>query len=394
MIRTVLIDLDDTLLINSMDRFLPAYFQRLGNYLADIVEPDRMLPALMNGTRAMLANQDPTVKLERKFADLYYPELDLDEDTLGGRIHHFYSEIFPELRPLTEPYPGAREFIEYLFANDYEVVIATNPLFPRLAIEARLEWAQIPVHEFDYTLVTSYEEFHFTKPHLAYFTEILGLIGRSITEAVMIGNDVSADLEPARKLGVPVFHLHADPVPEYPGGDFQAAQRWLEATGFDSNPGAIHTPDVNLARLRGYLAALLTLADKCPRDGWAERPEPGEWAPVEILAHLADVEEEVNLPRIRSFMEEEKPHLTAFNTDIWAEQRAYISYDPELTLERFTRDRVQLIAQLQGLDHASWEQKGIHSLLGPTTLAEVMHFVADHDLLHLGQMRNTIGFPQ
>ncbi|MGD2057920.1 MAG: hypothetical protein PVI04_04245, partial [Anaerolineales bacterium] len=130
MIRTVLIDLDDTLLINSMDRFLPAYFQRLGNYLADIVEPDRMLPALMNGTRAMLANQDPTVKLERKFADLYYPELDLDEDTLGGRIHHFYSEIFPELRPLTEPYPGAREFIEYLFANDYEVVIATNPLFP------------------------------------------------------------------------------------------------------------------------------------------------------------------------------------------------------------------------------------------------------------------------
>ncbi|MGD2162318.1 MAG: hypothetical protein PVG04_04440, partial [Anaerolineales bacterium] len=65
MIRTVLLDLDDTLLINSMDSFLPAYFQRLGAYLSDVADPDRMLAALMAGTQAMLANDDPSQRLER-----------------------------------------------------------------------------------------------------------------------------------------------------------------------------------------------------------------------------------------------------------------------------------------------------------------------------------------
>jgi FMN phosphatase YigB (HAD superfamily) len=394
MTRTVLIDLDDTLLINSMDRFLPAYFQRLGEYLSDVAEPERMLSALMEGTQAMLANQDPTVELERIFADIYYPQLDLNEDDLKESIHHFYSDIFPELASLTRPYPGARQFIETVFADGYEVVIATNPLFPRLAIEARLEWAQIPVSEFDYTLVTSYEQFHFTKPHLAYFTEILGLLGRSIKDAVMIGNDVAADLDPGHKLGMPVFHLHADPDPGYPGGDFQAAEAWLQDGWDEPDPVVSHKPAVVLARLQGYLSALLTLAKKTPRDRWAVRPEPDEWAPLEILAHLADVEREVNLPRLRRFQLEAEPHLTAFDTDIWAEQRSYIHYDPVSTLERFSQDRSQLIAQLQSMDEGAWEQLGFHSLLGPTPLVELMHFAAEHDLLHLGQMRRSIGFPQ
>lgn len=393
MTRTVLIDLDDTLLINSMDRFLPAYFQRLGDYLSEVVEPDRMLSALMEGTRAMLANQDPTAELERIFADIYYPQLDLDEDTLKESIHHFYSEIFPELASLTKPYPGARQFVETLFAGGYEVVIATNPLFPRLAIEARLEWAQIPVSEFDYTLVTSYEQSHFTKPNLAYFTEILGMLGRSITDAVMIGNDVAADLAPGHKLGMLVFHLHANPDPEYPGGDFQDAEAWLQGAWDEPDQDISHKPAVVLARLQGYLSALLTLAKNTPGDRWALRPEPDEWAPIEILAHLADVEREVNLPRLKRFELEAEPHLTAFDTDIWAEQRGYIHYDPVSTLERFIQDRGQLIAQLQGLDEGAWEQQGFHSLLGPTRLNELMHFAAEHDLLHLGQMRRTIGFP-
>jgi hypothetical protein len=54
MIRAVLIDLDDTLLVNKMDIFLPAYFQKLGEYLADRIDPDQMLTELLNGTQQML----------------------------------------------------------------------------------------------------------------------------------------------------------------------------------------------------------------------------------------------------------------------------------------------------------------------------------------------------
>ncbi|MDF1500697.1 MAG: DinB family protein [Anaerolineales bacterium] len=393
MIRTVLIDLDDTLLENSMDRFLPAYFQRLGDYLSDLVQPDRMLPALMAGTSAMLANQDPTSLLERKFADIFYPELGLDEAELRERVTSFYTEIFPELEPLTAVKPGARQFMRHLFASNYEVVIATNPLFPRLAIEARLRWAQVPVDEFDYSLVTSYENFHFTKPNPAYFTEILGLLGRSLSDALMIGNDISADLVPADQLGMPVFHLHAEPDGAYSGGDFEAAAKWLESAWDEANPGVQHDPEVILARLKGHLGALLTMAGRCDLELWRARPGADAWAPIEIVAHFADVEREVNLPRLQRFKRDNEPHLTAFDTDVWALERGYLNYPPETTLSNFIESRQRLIEELRAMDRGHWQRTGIHSLLGPTTLAEVMHIAAEHDLLHLAEMRRAIGFP-
>ncbi len=393
MTHTVLIDLDDTLLQNSMERFLPAYFQRLGAYLSDVVDPDRMLSALMSGTRAMLADTDATTRLERKFADIFYPDLELDESELQESIHHFYTEIFPELEPLTSVKEGAREFIEHLFANDYEVVIATNPLFPGIAIEARLQWARIPVDEFEYSIVTSYEDFHFTKPDPAYLTEILGLLGRPLADAVMIGNDVAADLYPAHQLGLPVFHLHDQPVENYPGGDFEAAQEWLKHARGNFRPEAQREPESILARLKGHLAALLTLSNHCPPDTWQARPKPDEWSPIEIVAHFADVEKEVNLPRLKRFQMKDEPHLTAFDTDVWADERSYLTYDPEATISNFALSRSRLIDELKVLKPGDWERAGVHSLLGPTTLAEVMHFAAGHDLLHLAQMRQATGFP-
>jgi FMN phosphatase YigB (HAD superfamily) len=393
MIHTVLLDLDDTLLVNSMDRFLPAYFQRLGAYLSDLVDPERMLAALMAGTGAMLANEHATRRLERVFGDVFYPQLGLDEDALRGHIEHFYTAIFPELQPLTEVYPGAKRFIEHLFAEDYEVVIATNPLFPRLAIEERLRWAEIPVEECDYAVVTSLENFHFTKSSPAYYTEILGLLGRPLSEAVMIGNEIANDLEPAELLGIPVFHLHEQPDPKYTGGGFQAAEEWLHSASSQVNLEVQRQPASLIYRLKGHLAALHTLAGHCHAQHWSKRPDAEEWAPIEILAHLADVEREVNLPRIQQFKHDAEPHITAFDTDLWAEQRNYIDYEPEAALVAVTNAREELIAQLQALDEADWQLIGTHSLLGPTTLAEMIHFAAEHDLLHLGQLRRTIGYP-
>ena len=46
---TILLDLDDTLLGNSMDTFLPAYMQALGEYLAPYAPPEKMIPALLDG---------------------------------------------------------------------------------------------------------------------------------------------------------------------------------------------------------------------------------------------------------------------------------------------------------------------------------------------------------
>ena len=106
MIKTVLIDLDDTLLVNDMERFIPAYLGRLGRFLDDQVPAERLVTALLNGTRAMLANQDPTRFLKEVFDRRFFREIERDEPALRARIERFYAEDFPALRALTAPQPG------------------------------------------------------------------------------------------------------------------------------------------------------------------------------------------------------------------------------------------------------------------------------------------------
>ena len=49
----LLLDLDDTLLGNPMDAFLPGYLQGLAARMAPYAEPDKLVKYLMAGTRQM-----------------------------------------------------------------------------------------------------------------------------------------------------------------------------------------------------------------------------------------------------------------------------------------------------------------------------------------------------
>ena len=207
MIKTILLDLDDTLLDNPIDRFLPAYLQRVAAYLANRIPPDRLLAELMRGTQAMLDNLDPTRTLEAAFAASFYPALGERPEELAPLFERFYQQDFPALRELTATRDGAQAFIDKLSEPGYEIVIATNPLFPRIAIEERLRWAGLPPAELPLELITTYEDSHFAKPRPEYYAEILGRMGRSPVEAVMAGDDPEGDLAPAKSLGMPVFHL-------------------------------------------------------------------------------------------------------------------------------------------------------------------------------------------
>jgi DNA helicase-2/ATP-dependent DNA helicase PcrA len=79
-------------------------------------------------------------------------------------IDEFYETIFPTLSPLSSKYNKSRELIEIAKTKGYQLVLATNPVFPRRAIEHRLQWAGLASHDFD--LITSYENMHFCKPHV------------------------------------------------------------------------------------------------------------------------------------------------------------------------------------------------------------------------------------
>ncbi len=234
MIRTILLDLDDTLLGNKMERFLPLYFAALGERMAHFIAPEDLARKVLASSRVMMQNQDPTVTNQQAFDADFFPGLGHPESEVRPVIHSFYEEDFPALKRYTQLRPQARPLVETLFDQEYDVVIATNPMFPRRAIEHRLDWAG--VFDFPFRLVTTYENSHFCKPNPRYYQEILEVVGCRPQEGMMVGDDFENDIAPAMQVGLHTYWITdgaCDGVSTYLGlrGTLADCLDWVQSGG-------------------------------------------------------------------------------------------------------------------------------------------------------------------
>ncbi len=211
MLQALLLDLDDTLLGNSMSAFIPAYFRALTSYAEDELPADLLIHELLRATAAMEANDGDGPTNEEAFAAAFYPAVGRERAELEPLFERFYEGEFSSLRGLTRTRPEARTLVEWAFAAGMKVVIATNPLFPRSAIEQRLEWAGVPPREFPYALVTSYELMHATKAHPAYYHEIVTALDLPATSCLMAGDTWQWDVVNATTAGLDAFWVTSSP---------------------------------------------------------------------------------------------------------------------------------------------------------------------------------------
>lgn len=209
MIEAVLLDLDETLLKNDLGHFMPAYISSLAAYMGPYMPPQVFTEALMAGTRAMLSNTDASLTNAEAFRRAFDAASPLSFAELEPAFNQFYAAEFPKLASFTQPVPAARPLVHYLFRQGYRVVIATNPLFPRVAIQHRLDWAGVGDVPFD--LITCYENMHFCKPHAAYYAEIASKIHTPAPHCLMVGDDSERD-GAAVLAGMHFFHItHEEP---------------------------------------------------------------------------------------------------------------------------------------------------------------------------------------
>jgi FMN phosphatase YigB (HAD superfamily) len=164
----------------------------------------------MAGTQAMIASTDTAVSNRDVFWQTFQQRTGLDPDELEPFFEQFYRHVFPQLAATTEKRPLAAPLVQACLDKGLKVVVATNPLFPAIAVEERLAWAGVPVTEFAYDLVTAYENMHTTKPSPAYYREILQTIDCPPETAVMIGDDWQNDMVPAASVGLHTYWIAAD----------------------------------------------------------------------------------------------------------------------------------------------------------------------------------------
>ncbi len=200
--RYLLFDLDGTLLPMDTERFIGAYIKTIAEYMQKYLSAQEFVGYLLAATETMIKDNDPGRTNEQVFIADFFRRSGLEPKDILPVFENFYKEKFPALKSYTAPSLLSRLILDQALEADLRVVIATNPVFPCMAIKERLRWAG--VSEYPFELITAYENMHFCKPNCEYYSEILDLLGAMPEQCLMIGNDVEEDMIAAR-LGIHTY---------------------------------------------------------------------------------------------------------------------------------------------------------------------------------------------
>jgi FMN phosphatase YigB (HAD superfamily) len=201
-IKAVFFDLDGTLVDVKMNDFISSYIEGLACHFTDIARRYTVSSALREAMLVLLSGADGFDSNEKLFFAVLRQRLEIEPDLFFRRLESYCADGLAALRPLIRPLPLARQILDVCRARGLRMVVATNPIFPRPIIDARLAWGGFA--DFPFDLVTSIENTRYCKPDPRFFSDLLDSFGLAPEEAIMIGNDTEHDLA-AHGVGIPTF---------------------------------------------------------------------------------------------------------------------------------------------------------------------------------------------
>lgn len=231
-IKAVLFDLDGTLLPMDQDTFIKAYLGGMAKKLAPHgYNPEVLVKAVYAGMKAMTTNDGSNTN-EVAFWNAF-------TSILGEKVREdmpifddFYRNEFQDVKNICGFLPEAATIVRKIKGMGYRVALATTPMFPSIATESRIRWAGLELDDFE--IFTTYEHYHFCKPNLNYYKELIEKMGLQPEECLMVGNDVGEDMV-TEELGMRVFLLPADlinkvekDISQYPQGDLTDLLKFVE----------------------------------------------------------------------------------------------------------------------------------------------------------------------
>lgn len=376
MIKAILLDMDNTLLINPDMAFARAFLEIFEQHFAAAGfenATDNFRRAIQAMSREQMGNRSNTqLTLEMLSGG--------DIERAKATLDSFYADVYPQLKNCIAAVDGASELIYQLREMGYDLVIATNPIYPETAIRQRMTWAGLPQDENLYTLITSADNMHFAKPDPAYYAEILGRVGVEPDEVLMVGDSMKNDIIPAQTIGLHSFLTGS--------GGLKAFIADLH-NQLKPSPGLELRPEMIEPQLRGNIGALYGFVNTVQDNFWHQRPDPDEWSIIQILCHLVTSEEENERKRLLTILQENNPFITqpeqpGPDIDECADTGFVIVKD-------FMNTRQKTIDLIQSFTGDDWKRPARHSIFGLTTMLEMAYFTAQHDRLHLKQLCQTIG---
>ena len=189
--KAVLFDLDGTLLPMDQEVFVKDYLGRMAAFLTPHgYDPEKLIQAVWKGTGAMVKNDGKT-RNEDVFWRVFNDMMEKDARQDSALFEEFYRGDFQKARQSCGFQPAAAPAVREIRSLGYQVILATNPLFPAIATQSRIRWAGLTPEDFE--CITTYENARFCKPNPDYYQEILGMRVFLLTDCLINrnGKDIS-----------------------------------------------------------------------------------------------------------------------------------------------------------------------------------------------------------
>lgn len=169
------------------------------------------------------------------------------------------------------------------------------------------------------------------------------------------------------------------------------------ASGAPGHAAAYVAAVLDLVGSRDPLVILRETAAALPRaiEGLSigqlrQRERLGKWSIAHVLQHLAD-SEVVWAWRMRLILAHDRPAITGYDQDLWADRLGYDAADPQEALEQFAVMRRANLRLLERATPDDLQRAGVHAERGEETLEHLRRLYAGHDILHLRQIERIRG---
>ena len=143
----------------------------------------------------------------------------------------------------------------------------------------------------------------------------------------------------------------------------------------------MNSPEAVIVALANAPAIITPLVREVSPENLKRRPAPGKWSAHEHACHLAEVHA-LFTSRLERMLAEERPLLKAYKPDEAMEEGALLKVDLDEALDRFCRDREQLVEALKDLTEDDWLREAAHEEYDHYTVLIMFRHLALHDMLH------------
>ena len=156
MIKNIMFDLDGTLLPVNQDEFVMKVMSVMEAELKKTdIDSTGFLKGMLMGIDTIVKKSDGSCTNEELFWRVFLENSGISQDTASDFFMDFYNGAYLLATEAVNYNTLISDTVTYLKNKGYNMILATSPVFPEIAIMERMKWNDVFPEDFSY--ISSFE---------------------------------------------------------------------------------------------------------------------------------------------------------------------------------------------------------------------------------------------